>query len=257
MGHPPLRLLLGHGVGFIYPYLALESIRHLAETDRRQTVDPLTAWQNYRLAVDEGLLKIMSKMGICTLSGYRGAQIFEIVGLNSRVSSYYFNGTPSRIEGLGLKEIAAEIADRHTEAYAEKKNGRLPDYGLYRFRRNGEYHAYSPATVQALQQAALSGEMEDYRRYTETVYSRPPTCLRDLLEFTPSGPIPLEEVEPVESIRQRFTTQAMSLGALSPEAHKAIAIALNHIGGRSNTGEGGEDPQWYNPLPNGQSANCA
>ena len=249
--------LLGHGVGFIYPYLALESIRHLAETDRRQTVDPLTAWQNYRSAVDEGLLKIMSKMGICTLSGYRGAQIFEIVGLNSRVSSYYFNGTPSRIEGLGLKEIAAEIADRHTEAYAEKKNGRLPDYGLYRFRRNGEYHAYSPATVQALQQAALSGEMEDYRRYTETVYSRPPTCLRDLLEFTPSGPIPLEEVEPVESIRQRFTTQAMSLGALSPEAHKAIAIALNHIGGRSNTGEGGEDPQWYNPLPNGQSANCA
>ena len=249
--------LLGHGVGFVYPYLALETIRHIAETDRRQTVDPLTAWQNYRSAVDDGLLKIMSKMGICTLSGYRGAQIFEIVGLNSRVSSYYFTGTPSRIEGLGLGEIAAEVANRHAEAFAERKNGRLPDYGLYRFRRNGEYHAYSPATVQALQQAALTGEMEDYRRYAEMVHTRPPTSLRDLLEFVPHSPIPLEEVEPVESIRRRFTTQAMSLGALSPEAHKAIAIAMNRIGGRSNTGEGGEDPQWYKPLPNGESANCA
>ena len=249
--------LLGHGIGFIYPYLALETIRHLAENDRRQTVDPLTAWQNYRSAVDEGLLKIMSKMGICTLSGYRGAQIFEIVGLNSSVSSYYFTGTPSRIEGLGLKEIAAEIANRHEEAYAERKNGRLPDYGLYRFRRNGEYHAYSPATVQALQKAAISGDMEDYRHYVELVHTRPPTCLRDLLEFVPRDPVPIDEVESVESIRERFTTQAMSLGALSPEAHKTIAIALNRIGGRSNTGEGGEDPEWYRPLPNGDSANCA
>ena len=249
--------LLGHGVGFVYPYLALETIRHIAETDRRQTVDPLSAWQNYRTAVDDGLLKIMSKMGICTLSGYRGAQIFEIVGLNSRVSSYYFTGTPSRIEGLGLGEIAAEVANRHVEAFAERKNGRLPDYGLYRFRRNGEYHAYSPAIVQAIQKAALTGDMEDYRRYAEMVHTRPPTSLRDLLEFAPGGPIPLEEVEPVESIRRRFTTQAMSLGALSPEAHKAIAIAMNRIGGRSNTGEGGEDPQWYKPLPNGESANCA
>jgi glutamate synthase (NADPH/NADH) large chain/glutamate synthase (ferredoxin) len=249
--------LLGHGVGFVYPYLALETIRHLAETDRRQTVDTLTAWQNYRLAVDDGLLKIMSKMGICTLSGYRGAQIFEIVGLNSRVSSYYFTGTPSRIEGLGLKEIAAEVANRHAAAFAERKNGRLPDYGLYRFRRNGEYHAYSPASVKALQKAAITGDMADYRQYTEIVYGRPATCLRDLLEFVPRSPIPLDEVESVESIRRRFTTQAMSLGALSPEAHKAIAIAMNRIGGRSNTGEGGEDPEWYKPLPNGDSANCA
>ena len=249
--------LLGHGVGFVYPYLALETIRHAAETDRRQTVDPLTAWQNYRAAVEDGLLKIMSKMGICTLGGYRGAQIFEIVGLNSSLSSFYFTGTPSRIEGLGLKEIAEEVANRHAEAFAERKNGRLPDYGLYRFRRTGEYHAYSPTTVQALQQAALSGEMDDYRRYANMVHTRPPTSLRDLLEFVPHDPIPLEEVESVVSIRRRFTTQAMSLGALSPEAHKTIAIALNRIGGRSNTGEGGEDPEWFKPLPNGESANCA
>ena len=249
--------LLGHGVGFVYPYLALETIRFLAETDRRQTVDALTAWQHYRKSVEDGLLKIMSKMGISTLSGYRGAQIFEIVGLNSAVSDHYFTGTPSRIEGLGLEEIATEVANRHAEGFVGKKNGRLPDYGLYRFRRNGEYHAYSPPTVQAMQQAARSGTMEDYRRYTDIVYGRPPTCLRDLLEFLPRGPIPLEEVEPVEEIRRRFTSQAMSLGALSPEAHKTIAIALNRIGGRSNTGEGGEDPDWYTPLPNGDSASCA
>ena len=249
--------LLGHGVGFIYPYLALETIRHIAENDRREPMDPLKAWRNYRKSVDDGLLKIMSKMGICTMSGYRGAQIFEIVGLNSRVSSSYFTGTPSRIEGLGLKEIAAEVAGRHAEAFVERKNGRLPDYGLYRFRRNGEYHAYSPATVKALQKAAISGDMADYRQYTELVYGRPPTCLRDLLEFVPRESVPVEEVEPVEDIRRRFMTQAMSLGALSPEAHKAIAVALNRIGGKSNTGEGGEDPQWYKPLPNGESANCA
>ena len=249
--------LLGHGVGFVYPYLALETIRHIAETDRRQTVDPIAAWQNYRAAVEDGLLKIMSKMGICTLSGYRGAQIFEIVGLDSRVSNYYFTGTPSRVEGLGLKEIADEVASRHADAVAERKNGRLPDYGLYRFRRNGEYHAYSPAAVQALQKAAISGEMADYRQYAELVHTRPPTNLRDLLDFVPHDPIPIDEVEPMEAIRSRFTTQAMSLGALSPEAHKTIAVALNRIGGRSNTGEGGEDPQWYKPLPNGESANCA
>jgi glutamate synthase (NADPH/NADH) large chain/glutamate synthase (ferredoxin) len=249
--------LLGHGVGFVYPYLALETVRHLAETDRRQPMDPVDAWANYRAAVEDGLLKIMSKMGICTLSGYRGAQIFEIVGLNSKVSSYYFTGTPSRIEGLGLKEIAAEVASRHAEGFADKKSSRLPDVGLYRFRRNGEYHAYSPAAVQALQRAAISGEMEDYRQYADMVQSRPPTNLRDLLEFVPDTPVPIDEVESVESIRRRFTTQAMSMGALSPEAHKAIAVALNRIGGRSNTGEGGEDPQWYKPLPNGESANCA
>ncbi len=256
--------LLGHGVGFVYPYLAFETIRHLAETDRRQTVDTITAWRHYRASVEDGLLKIMSKMGISTLGGYRGAQIFEIVGLNSAVSDDYFTGTPSRIEGLGLEEIAAEVAERHAAAFGEstgalrgKRNGRLPDYGLYRFRRNGEYHAYSPSIVQALQLAARTGKTEDYRQYAEAVYSRPPTCLRDLLELVPGAPIPIEEVEPVEEIRRRFTSQAMSLGALSPEAHKAIAIALNRIGGRSNTGEGGEDPDWYKPLPNGDSASCA
>ncbi|HLG51163.1 MAG TPA: glutamate synthase large subunit, partial [Chloroflexota bacterium] len=179
-------------------------------------------------------------------TSYRGAQIFEIVGLNEDLVARCFPGTPSRIRGIGLAEIAEDVLARHTAAFGSLDGkGRLGDPGLYRFRRDGEYHAFNPFVVRALQKAAKSGSYADYRVFSDLLRNREPAVLRDLLRFKPRQPIPIEEVEPVEAIRRRFTTQAMSLGALSPEAHQTISIAMNRIGSRSNTGEGGEDPSWY------------
>jgi len=252
-----LALLLGYGAGAICPYTAWYTVLSVPGSRGFESLTPAKAIENYRHAVDHGLLKIMSKMGISALAGYRGAQIFEAIGLAQEIVDRYFTDTPSRVGGIGLKELGEDIIARHRSAFGEPTDKKLPDFGFYRFRRDGEYHGFNPFVVRALQKAAQSGDFSDYRAFSELVNARPPMTLRDLLTFKPGKPIPLEEVEPMESIRRRFTSQAMSLGALSPEAHRTLAIAMNRIGCRSNTGEGGEDPDWWKPLPNGDIANCA
>ncbi len=246
-------LLIGYGASAINPYLAIESIASLvADVDDNLSFE--TAYHNFEKAIRDGLLKIMSKMGISPLASYRGAQIFEIVGLNQDLVSRCFPGTPSRIRGIGLAEIAEDVLARHRAAYTPVgATLRLPDAGLYRFRKEGEYHAFNPFVVRALQKAAQSGQYAEYRVYSDLLRNREPAVLRDLLRFKGRQPVPLDEVEPVESIRRRFTAQAMSLGALSPEAHSTISIAMNRIGSRSNTGEGGEDPSWYKWTGGGDS----
>ncbi|HVB97463.1 MAG TPA: glutamate synthase large subunit, partial [Chloroflexota bacterium] len=246
-------LLLGYGASAINPYLAIEAIANLVATqDEGVTFEQ--AYHNFEKAIQDGLLKIMSKMGISPLSSYRGAQIFEIVGLNEDLVARCFPATPSRIRGISLPEIAEDTLILHAAAFAPVVGKpKLPDAGLYRFRRDGEYHAYNPYVVRALQKAAASGQYTDYKVYAELLYKREPAVLRDLLRFKGRSPISIDEVESVESIRRRFTSQAMSLGALSPEAHQTISIAMNRIGSRSNTGEGGEDPSWYKWKGGGDS----
>ncbi len=214
----------------------------------------LKAFSNYEKSIDAGLLKICSKMGISTITSYHAAQIFEAIGLSQAVLDQCFAGLTSRVGGVGLREIAMEVLGRHAVAFGGVP--RLDDGALYRYRRDGEYHAYNPGVIQALHKAVESGTWEDYRVYSDLISARPPTALRDLLTFKPMGaPVPLDEVEPVESIMRRFVTAAMSLGALSPEAHEVMAIGVNRIGAKSNTGEGGEDKRRYRQLPNGDSSN--
>jgi glutamate synthase (NADPH/NADH) large chain/glutamate synthase (ferredoxin) len=237
-------VLIGYGASAVHPYLALDAARDLAETRDCQglTADQLA--MRYKVSLEAGLLKVMSKMGISTLASYQGAQLFEILGLAPDVVERFFTGTPARLGGLDLAGIGERVLQRHRQAYSGEPT-KLPDYGLVRFRKDGEYHAFNPTTVRALQQAAASGDRERYRTYVRLVEQREPVALRDLLAFKPSTPIPLEEVEPAEEIRRRFVVTAMSLGALSPEAFRTLAIAMNRIGARSNSGEGGEDPDWY------------
>ena len=223
---------------------------------------------NYRAALENGLLKIMSKMGISVVSSYRGAQIFEALGVATKVIDECFIGTSSQIEGVGYPEIAEETLARHAHAYGEAapvEPGKLEDPGYYRYRRGGESHAVTPPVIQnfhtyvGIKGAEKAGKPEDYQKYVEAVKATRPTALRNLLELVPlpGGPVPIEEVEPIEEIRRRFTTAGMSLGALSPEAHEALAIAMNRIGGKSNSGEGGEDPARFKRRDNGDWANSA
>ncbi|MFQ5840043.1 MAG: glutamate synthase large subunit, partial [Candidatus Methylomirabilales bacterium] len=202
-------------------------------------------------------LKVMSKMGITTQTSYIGAQIFEAIGLHREVIDRCFLGTPSRIGGISWAEIYGDLTARHREAFGGEAREKLPDIGYYRFRQSGEQHAYFPKMVNALHRSIKGeGDAAQYREYANLVNGRAPLAIRDLFRFRAAGPpIPMDEVEPAEAITRRFSTQAMSLGALSPEAHRTIAIAMNRMGGKSNTGEGGEDPQWWHPLPNGDSAN--
>jgi len=249
-------LLLGYGANGIYPYLALATLRSfLEERDLREAdVEELLA--NFRQAVERGLLKIMSKMGISALRSYRGAQIFEVIGLAQEVVDRYFTGTPARLGGIGLREIGEDVLYWHHQAFqVYPQTRRLPDIGYVRFRREGEYHGFNPQVVTALQEAVQSGDYEAYKEFSRLVREGPPRTLRDLLEIqSDRPPVPLEEVEPASEIVKRFVTAAMSLGALSPEAHKTIAMAMNRLGGRSNTGEGGEDRRWYRPQPGGDRA---
>ena len=253
--------LLGYGASMICPYVTYETILHLLGNGGENGnglagLDARKALENYKKAIEHGILKIMSKMGISTLSSYRGAQIFEAIGINQAVIDKYFTGTPSRIEGAGLEDIAGEVLKFHRAAFAVPQP-RLQQEGFYRYRKTGEYHAFNPDVFKALHKMIKSGLTKDYQTYAKAVDERPPTAIRDLLRFKPGRPIPIAEVEPVEGILKRFTTGSMSHGALSREAHETIAIAMNRLGAKSGSGEGGEDPARYHRRPNGDWANSA
>src|SRR5213080_3014734 len=249
-------LLLGYGAGAVNPYLAFETLRDMVAEGILKDVDAATAVKNYMKAVDKGVLKVMTKMGISTLQSYRGAQIFEAIGLNSEVVERYFTWTASRIEGVGLDVIAREAGLRHEHAYmvSPSLDGDLDVGGQYQWRRRGEHHAYNPNTVAKLQHAVRAASYKMFKEYTAAVNdeSRRLCTIRGLLGFKPgAGPIPIDQVEPATQIVKRFKTGAMSLGSISREAHENLAIAMNRIGGKSNTGEGGEDPVRYQRDPNG------
>ncbi|MEY2342471.1 glutamate synthase large subunit [Acidithiobacillus sp. IBUN Pt1247-S3] len=236
--------LIGYGATAIYPYLAYAIVRSLAE--RRafsQPVGTAKALANYRKGIDKGLYKILSKMGISTLASYRSSQLFEALGLSSRVVERCFRGTVTRIEGADFCHLEADVQRLLVDAW--RPHRRMSAGGQLKYIHGGEYHAYNPDVVASLQAATRSGRQEDYRSFAELVNGRPITNIRDLLQIRGGKAIPLHEVEPIEAITPRFDTAAMSLGALSPEAHEALAIAMNTIGGRSNSGEGGEDPLRY------------
>ncbi|MFD6178608.1 MULTISPECIES: glutamate synthase large subunit [unclassified Isoptericola] len=247
-------LLIGYGAAAVNPYLAMETVEDLALRGYLQ-VTPEKAVANLITALGKGVLKVMSKMGISTIMSYRGAQIFEAVGLSHELVADYFTGTTSRLAGVGLDVIAAEVAARHAESYPasgnHKPHQRLTSGGEYQWRRDGEEHLFDPETVFRLQHATRTGRMDIFRQYTRRVdeQARRLMTLRGLLRFTPDRePVPIDEVEPVSEIVKRFNTGAMSYGSISAEAHETLAIAMNRLGGRSNTGEGGEDPErLYDP----------
>ncbi len=254
--------MLGYGATAINPYMAYETLEEGRETGELDGLDQDTAVARFNKAANKGILKVMSKMGISTLQSYRSAQVFEAVGLDPAFVERYFTGTPSRIGGIGVETVAEEVLARHAGAFEEPLPGEpeLPWGGQYVWRRDGEYHLFNPDTVFKLQHATKRKRYDIYREYTELVnnQSEELATIRGLLRLRyASQPVPIEEVEPVESIVRRFATGAMSLGSLSPEAHETLAIAMNRLGGRSNTGEGGEDPVRYRPLPNGDSRRSA
>ncbi|MEE2638187.1 MAG: glutamate synthase large subunit, partial [Acidobacteriota bacterium] len=251
-----MALLLGYGAGAVNPYLSFETIEELICNGEITDIDPPQGIRHHILALTKGVLKVMSKMGISTLQSYRGAQIFEAVGLNKAFIDRYFTWTASRIGGIGIETVADEVRRRHQRAFPVRgdEDGELDNGGEYQWRRDGEYHLFNPETVYKLQHAARSGQFDIYREYAALVndQSRQRATLRGLFELQPaSTPIPIDEVEPAEAIFARFSTGAMSYGSISAEAHETLAIAMNRLGGKSNTGEGGEDPARFKPDDNG------
>jgi glutamate synthase (ferredoxin) len=240
-----LACLIGSGASAVNPYLAIEQVRQLAETDEIN-VDPVVAQENYRSALQTGLLKIMSKMGICTVSAYRGSELFEALGLDDEVMNLAFRNTPARVKGRSLVDIASRVLELHGR-YAD---GEEFVGGFYKQRRGGSFHITSPAVVLAVQKAVRSGDYEDWRAYLAKVEDREPAQIRDLLAFAERRPVPIEEVEPVERIMRRFVTAAMSHGAVSKETHEALAEAMNQVGALSNSGEGGEDAERFGTSRN-------
>ena len=243
-----LACLIGYGASAIYPYLAYQTLKAQQTSGQfdKLTYDETLA--HLKKAMDQGLLKIMSKMGISTVGSYRGAQIFEALGLSDELIQDCFPGTPSRIGGITYEQMAEEVLSWHRKAFQDAATS-LDEGGFYRYRRDGEYHAFNPEMVRLLQQAIKTGDYDLYKKFAQVVNTRQPTALRDLLDVKPLGPpVPLEEVEPVEAICRRFATASISYGALSKEAHETIAIAMNRIGGKSGSGEGGEDPSRYHPT---------
>ncbi|OCQ99202.1 glutamate synthase subunit alpha [Oscillatoriales cyanobacterium USR001] len=264
--------LIGYGASAICPYLALESVGHwwsdaktqaLMERGKLAKITIAGAKAKYRKAVEDGLLKIMSKMGISLLSSYQAAQIFEAIGIGGDLLELGFRGTVSRIGGLTVEELAQEVMSFHSRAFPELTGKKLENYGFVQFRPGGEYHMNSPEMAKALHKAVTNFKAENgngkvtedqtaydhYEVYKQQLENRPITALRDLLDFNSDrAPIPLSEVESVTDIVKRFATGGMSLGALSPEAHETLAIAMNRLGGKSNSGEGGEDPKRYNVV---------
>lgn len=254
-------VLLGYGCSAINPYLAFETLEGMIADGMLVDITPDDARKNYIKAVTKGTIKIASKIGISTLQSYRGAQIFEAIGLNQSVIDKYFTWTASRIEGIGLDVIAQESIMRHGHGFAERGDIPVLDVGGdYQWRKDGEAHLFNPDTIHTLQQAVRSGDYETYKHYANLVndQSKKHFTLRGLLDFKTRQSIPIDEVEPVEAITRRFKTGAMSYGSISKEAHESLAIAMNRVGGKSNTGEGGEDPErftWTNER--GDSKNSA
>jgi glutamate synthase (ferredoxin) len=257
-------LLIGYGAGAINPYLAFETLDDMHRQGNITKVDAEKAIYHYVKAIDKGVLKVMSKMGISTAQSYCGAQIFEAVGLHEDIIGKYFTGTASRIGGIGMDVIAQEVRARHDHAFTERPtNGRTLDVGgHYQYRKEGEYHLFNPESVHKLQYACRSNNYRIFKEYSKLVddQAKRLCTLRGLMSFKTAGraPVPIAEVEPVEEIMKRFKSGAMSYGSISQEAHETLAIAMNRIGGKSNTGEGGEDPlryDWTNER--GDSKNSA
>lgn len=251
-----LALLFGYGMDCINPYLAFEAIAHLIRTGEL-TLDMQTAIGNYIHALEKGILKILSKMGISTLQSYRGAQIFEALGIGQAVIERSFAGTPSRIGGIDLKTIFNEVMLNHRVGFPESgiHSLCLASGGLYHWKKDGELHLWNPETISSLQEAARNNDYECYRRFSRLVNEQGdnPVTLRGLFRFKKTKPVPLKEVEAEEEIFKRFAAGAMSFGSISKGAHETLAIAMNRLGGRSNTGEGGEDPARFVALPGGDS----
>lgn len=255
-------LLIGYGAGAINPYLAFETIEDMIRQGWLKDVDHKTACKNFAKAAVKGVVKVISKMGISTIQSYRGAQIFEVLGLKQSVVDKYFSWTPSRVEGVGLDVLTREALIRHEQAFPSSPVHEkvLDAGGNYQWRADGEYHLFNPQTIHKLQQACRLNDYKIFKEYAQLVndQSRQHCTLRGLLEFKfLNQSIPLEEVESVESIVKRFKTGAMSYGSISKEAHESLAIAMNRLGGKSNTGEGGEDPERYAVDANGDSRNSA
>ena len=251
-----IAMLIGFGAAAVNPYLAFESIEDLIREGELTGIEPAAAVRNYLKALGKGVMKVMSKMGISTVGSYTAAQAFEAVGIDKDVIDEYFTGTPTQLGGVGLDVIAEEVKLRHRRAYpenpTERVHRRLEVGGEYAFRREGELHLFTPEVVFLLQHSTRTGRHEVFQQYSDEVnrLSREGGTLRGLFEFKKGlrPPVPLEEVEPVESIVTRFNTGAMSYGSISAEAHETMAIAMNNLGGRSNSGEGGEDvDRLYDP----------
>ena len=258
-----MALLVGFGAGAINPYLAFETIEDIISNDMYLlgSMEPYQAVKNYIKASGKGVLKVMSKMGVSTVASYTGAQIFEAIGLATDLVDEFFTGTVSRLGGIGLEEIAREVASRHATAHPKRPDlrahRRIELGGEYQWRREGEFHLFNPDTVYRLQHSTRAGRYDLFKQYTKDVddQSQRLATLRGLFELrtSESGPISIDEVEPVSEIVKRFSTGAMSYGSISAEAHETLAIAMNRIGAKSNTGEGGEDPERFTPMANGDS----
>ncbi len=255
--------LIGFGATAINPYMALSTIRDRKIEGKLNTeLDEKYLKKNYIKAVNEGLYKVFSKMGISTLQSYQGAQIFEIIGINKDVVNRYFTGAISRIDGMGLDEIAKEILAKHELAFAKKSSpvDRLTEGGVYQWKRRGEFHLFNPQTIHLLQHSTKTNDYASFKKYSKLVNDQTEKActLRSLFDFKPTRPsISIDEVEPASAIYRRFATGAMSFGSISWEAHTTLAIAMNRLGGKSNTGEGGEDEIRYQKLPNGDSMRSA
>jgi glutamate synthase (ferredoxin) len=255
-------LLLGYGAGVVNPYVAFETIDDMIRGGMLTGIDRDKAIQHYIKALNKGVLKVMSKMGISTLQSYCGAQIFEAIGLSQAFIDKYFTHTMSRVGGVGIDVIAEEVRLRHERAFGRQpvKPRELEPGGEYQWRRDGEFHLFNPETVFKLQHATRSGQYTIFKEYTGLVdkQNENRATLRGLFRLKPAGPpVPLDEVEPVEAIVKRFATGAMSYGSISGEAHETLAIAMNRLGGKSNTGEGGEDAERFLPMANGDSRRSA
>ena len=251
--------LVGFGAAAVNPYMAFESIEDMVERGVLGDIDFETARNNYVKAAGKGVLKVMSKMGISTVASYTGAQLFQVIGLDQDTVDEFFSGMNSQLGGVGLDEIAADVATRHALAFndrpSERAHRELPVGGEYQWRREGEYHLFNPDTVFKLQHATRTGQYKVFKEYTKMVddQSARMATLRGLFDFNfgDRDPIPIDKVEPASEIVKRFSTGAMSFGSISAEAHETLAIAMNRLGGRSNSGEGGEDPRRFHHDENG------
>ncbi len=237
--------LIGFGATAVHPYLSYRLMRSLIDSGEL-VMETWEAYKNYRKAINKGLQKILSKMGISAVSSYRGSQLFEAVGISEEVISLCFDGTPSRLKGAEFEDFQSDMQELAKDAWRERKP--ISPGGILKYMHGQEYHAYNPDVVTTMHKAVHSGEFADWKVYSEIVNNRPIATLRDLLKLKPRSAIPLDEVEPLESIIKRFDSAGMSLGALSPEAHEALAEAMNRLGGRSNSGEGGEDEARYGTI---------